>query len=327
MSLQPAPRKTIKELNPIYGIHSRGSSVDAATPISMKAGLLDRNPDRKQTLKLIPNNISDSIDSSDLSPKSASKRLPKMSILMRKEDKNLTHDRSLMHQSIAEESTSILDRELLPPVLPQTTKMKSLQDAPVLYLSKEILTNRSGAVKPFNSFKALMTLERQKDQRLDQELKELRTSRNLINKQLILNKMSERVYEVSVQEVERDSYRKIFNAINNRKHREQMMPPIRKYPSRSLSNSMFKGMKSDFHMAPTKTDKSVSSVKVLSENLKAQFEGQVSIFIYKGPELLSNRPEVREGAGMVMVGKYAYLYGGRSKNLINNVDVLDTGKK
>ena len=75
-----------------------------------------------------------------------------------------------------------------------------------------------------------------------------------------------------------------------------------------------------------KVDASVQPARTELDNVKAIFEKQVSVFIHKGPEIFSERPDVREGAAMVTVGKYAYVYGGMFHSLINTIDVLDTSK-
>lgn len=254
----------------------------------------------------------DSFNSSHL--KKSSLALPEVTNERRGSKKFPELSRSLDKKAVNEQESGIVAGSMA---------KKSLQDSMLLLVPKEVITQRS--VKNFTSFRNIITLERAKDKNFDSELTELRTYRNLINTQLAFNKMNEKVYEANINELEADSYRKVFNTLRTTKYLERMMPPVRKYPSRSLNHSIMPD-----EIKPTAIEPKQTTVQKKGQQyfgMRPLDKKEFAVFVYRAPEALRARPEVREGATFVAFGGNGYLYGGVSKWLINDVHVLDSSKQ
>ena len=199
-------------------------------------------------------------------------------------------------------------------------KKARLEDSCMMFVERDLITQRQPG-KSFTSFHHLITNRRKQDSKFDADLRELRPSRDIIAKQLGLNKKSEHVYSNSVIELESNSFQKIYHQIRTQQTREYKMPPIRKYPSRTLNfASYFDESNKDSVTSPT-----TSHYDKLNPSISRMLnEKRILVFAHKGDEARNQRPEVREGATMTTLGKHVYLYGGKSKSMINKIDVLDT---
>ena len=350
MSLPATARKKFTELDPIQLKSERHSVVEVIhrssisnarsplifgrspliptpSPISVRSTLFDHNAEQTATLKLskyiTEDPVKQTIGRSSGLPR---KKVPLLSLPQSKFKRNSSHP---LLDIVAEPSSpSPFNKDSPSPQLsPQLedSKKKMLLDAPLLLVSKEALTQRN-ASKPFLSFKEVLSAKREKSKELDLELKAPRTSRNYISTQLMLNKMSERIYESSIQAIEKESQTKIISAWQSQKIKERQMPPVKKYPSRSLNSSIYNDTRAELFLQP-KVEKSQTTIKSVTDDVRVLSERSMSVFIYKGPEVLCDRPEVREGAAMVAVGNFAYVYGGNSKSLLNDIDIFDISNK
>ena len=147
------------------------------------------------------------------------------------------------------------------------------------------------------------------------------TSRNIVKQQLQFNKKQEQKFIDDTNQTSLNLYNTLMESIKVKQKKEKHMPIIKILPSRPKHNKIFS--KSSYK---NENNESLNESNVLSSNKGFIFQNNYHLHWHKINEANIWKPEVREGATLVIKGRYGYLYGGLGQSLIEDMLILDTRK-
>ena len=198
---------------------------------------------------------------------------------------------------------------------------------PIIIAPKSFTPTFDKSVTSFVSFHDLIDnmgdnfKELQNDQFFDQNP----TSRNMVKQQLQFNKKQEQKFIDNTNRTWIDSNKDLMENIKIKEKKEKHMPFIKVFPGRKrngISKIFYKSNK-------TENNETSDESKASSPSRKFAFLSLINSYHfhwYKANELNLWKPEIREGASLVIEGRFGYLYGGLGQRLIEDMLILDTSK-
>ena len=174
---------------------------------------------------------------------------------------------------------------------------------------------------PFVSFNSLVNTYRQCDEAFDPDLCAEKPSQARIRKQLRFNQQQQEIYNQTIEKVRDNTFETLKSKVVARVRLENTMPKVKMYMSKHA-----KVQKSFFEEALESTPAEENLKKSLQPRQPAImgiFSQSCKAYVTKAVEHLNYKALGREGATLTVVGRYAFLYGGLSKDALSTMEVLD----
>ena len=194
---------------------------------------------------------------------------------------------------------------------------------PIIIAPKSFIPSSDKSMNNFISFQDLVDNigETFKEFENDEFLDQNPTSKNIVKQQLQFNKKQEQKFIDDTNQTSLNLYNTLMESIKVKEKKEKHMPIIKILPSRPKHNKYFS--KSSYK---NENDDSSNESNVLSTNGGFIFQNNYHLHWHQINEANIWKPEVREGATLVIKDRYGYLYGGLGQSLIEDMLILDTRK-
>ena len=138
-----------------------------------------------------------------------------------------------------------------------------------------------------------------------------------IKKKLHFNKKQEAIFLENYENDNKKFREEFQKTLRHDQFTKKMMPKIKIYSSRNQKPDT---------KTPEEEAKDIEKKKFSTlANLKNCLIKDIKVFWYAPIEKVNWHPEMREGGAFAILGRYGYLYGGLSKGLLNEMEVIDTG--
>lgn len=204
----------------------------------------------------------------------------------------------------------------------------------MLQLYKTPLDKTDMFAKSFVSFRELANIQaNQLGVKESDEVFQPSHHSNLWRAQLSFNKRQEHMFRQTIQDVFRESQSNFNKLVRDTEKRNNHMPHVKIFQlAQDLKNEQTKSTTSEAESqdaapapAPRTYNKPGPKLMEYASRIKLGMGDSFQFYEYPQTDSTMRMPNVREGATLTVVGRNIYLYGGVSKELHNEIEVLNTG--